>query len=62
MTEKNKDEKKPLDMTSDEAIDYLFGQETADKLREIAKGDKPPNGSDEGMKAKSKSAHKHSTS
>ncbi len=62
MTDK-KEEKKPLDMTSDEAIDYLFGQETADKLREIARGtDTPPTGDDNGTKVKGASTRKHDTS
>jgi hypothetical protein len=61
MTEK-KEEKKPLDMTSDEAIDYLFGLETADKLREIAhEKDAPPTGDKNGAKAKSASTRKHDT-
>ena len=38
-----KDEIKPLDMTTDEVIEYLFGQETAQKLIEIAHGlNQPP--------------------
>ncbi|HZT58166.1 MAG TPA: hypothetical protein VFA21_06005 [Pyrinomonadaceae bacterium] len=41
MTDEKK-EKKPLDMTTDEAIDYLFGDEAAQRLREIAKGESPP--------------------
>jgi hypothetical protein len=58
--EEKKEEKKPLDMTTDEAIEHLFGQETADKLREIAHGANPPPTSEtNGLKAKSKSAQKH---
>ena len=49
-------------MTTDEAIEHLFGEETAQKLREIAHGkDAPPSGDDGGLKAKSKSARKHGT-
>lgn len=57
-----KEEKKPLDMTTDEAIEHLFGQETADKLREIAHGaNTPPTDETNGLKGKSKSARKHGT-
>ena len=49
-----KDEIKPLDMTTDEAIEYLFGQETAQKLREIAHGLNPPPSNNEQLNLNSK--------
>jgi hypothetical protein len=58
---KKKEEKKPLDMTTDEAIDYLFGEEAAQKLREIAQGEKPPTGDENGAKTKGRSTRKHDT-
>jgi hypothetical protein len=30
------EEKHPIDMTSDEAMEYLFGKEVKDKLKETA--------------------------
>ena len=33
---KEKKEKKPLDMTSDEAMKFLFDQQVVDKLKEVA--------------------------
>lgn len=56
-----KDEKKPLDMTTDEAIDFLFGQEGAKTLRKAVQdmNGPPPGGDDEGPKRSSKSARKH---
>ncbi len=59
MTDK-KEEKKPLDMTTDEAIEFLFGQEGAEKLKEIAHGQNPPppTGDENGSKL-NKSAQKH---
>jgi hypothetical protein len=60
MTEEKKEEKKPLDMTTDEAIDFLFGQEAAEKLREIAHGNPPPPSDENGSKASGKpQARKH---
>ncbi len=59
-----KEEKKPLDMTSDEAMDYLFGQEAAQKLKDIAGGEHqapPPSDDENGMKGNRKSARKHGT-
>ena len=50
-----KDEIKPLDMTTDEAIEYLFGQETAQKLREIAHGLNPPPSNNEQLNLNGKS-------
>jgi hypothetical protein len=38
--DKSDKQKAPIEMTTDEAIDYVFGQEIAQKLREEAgKGD-----------------------
>jgi hypothetical protein len=53
-------EKKPLDMTTDEAIEFLFGQEGAQTLKNYVRENvnPPPSGDDEGVKAKSKSARK----
>ena len=62
MTEKK--EKKPLDLTSDEMAEFLFGQEAAGKLKEMATdGGKvpPPTGESQEAKGKSKSARKHGT-
>jgi hypothetical protein len=33
---KEKQDKRPIEMTTDEAIDYVFGSEIADKLRDEA--------------------------
>lgn len=42
MTDEEKEEKKrPIDMTSDELLDYAIAPELAAKLREIAQGEKP---------------------
>jgi hypothetical protein len=30
-------EKEPIDMTTEEAIDHIFGEETAEELRRIAR-------------------------
>jgi hypothetical protein len=60
-TEKKKtSDKKPLDMTTDEAIEFLFGQEGAETLKTYVreKVNPPPKGDDDGVKAKSKSARK----
>jgi hypothetical protein len=43
------DEKKPLDMTTDEAIEHLFGEETAQKLRETARGAEMPPSDNNGV-------------
>jgi hypothetical protein len=63
MTKKKKTEKKePLDMTTDEAAEYLFGSEAARKLKEIAHGGKqPPNDEGNGSKVNTKSTRKHGT-
>lgn len=50
-----KDEIKPLDMTTDEAMEYLFGQETARKLKEIAHGLNPPPSNNEKLNLNGKS-------
>jgi hypothetical protein len=40
--EEKKDEKKhPIDMTSEELLDYALAPEIAERLREIARGEKP---------------------
>lgn len=62
MTEKKKTEKKPLDMTTDEAMEFLLGQEGARKLKDAVHGmNPPPTGDDNGSTGKSKSAHRDST-
>jgi hypothetical protein len=57
---KKTSDKKPLDMTTDEAIEFLFGQEGAQTLKNYVseKVNPPPKGDGEGVKAKSKSARK----
>lgn len=62
MTEK-KEEKKPLDMTTDEAMEFLFGEEGAEQLKQAVQGMNPPPPEDEtnGSKGKSKSARKDDT-
>jgi len=61
--EKKSEEKKPLDMTTDEAIEFLFGQEGAQELKHAVRGmNPPPTGDDNGLKGKSKSTRKHSNS
>jgi hypothetical protein len=60
-TEKKKSsDKKPLDMTTDEAIEFLFGEEGARTLKNYVseKVNPPPKDGGEGVKAKSKSARK----
>lgn len=40
--EEKKDEKKqPIDMTSEELLDYALAPEIAERLREIVRGEKP---------------------
>ena len=59
-TEKKAPTKKPLDMTSDEAIEFLFGQEGAQVLKDhVRKLNEPPTAKDEGLKRSAKSARKH---
>jgi hypothetical protein len=36
MNEKEKQDKRPIDMSTDEAIDYVFGSEIAEQLRKEA--------------------------
>lgn len=59
MTEK-KDEKKPLDMTTDEAIEFLFGQEGAQTLKDYMrdKVNPPPEPEENGLNASAKSSRK----
>lgn len=59
---KKKEEKKPLDMTTDEAMEYLFSKEGAQKIKETVHSQNPsPSGDENGSKVGSKSARKHST-
>lgn len=59
---KKKEEKKPLDMTTDEAMEYLLGQEGARKLKGAVQGmNPPPIGETNGSKDKGKSARKQGT-
>jgi hypothetical protein len=59
-TEKKEPTKKPLDMTSDEAIEFLFGTEGAQVLKEhVRKLNEPPSGKDEELNAAAKSSRKH---
>jgi hypothetical protein len=61
MSEK-KEEKDPLDLTTDEALDYLFPPEVVKHLKETVKGEPtPPSDGDNGSKLKSKSARRHNT-
>jgi hypothetical protein len=39
--EETEQEKHPIDMTSDELLDYSLAPEIAEKLRKIARSDKP---------------------
>lgn len=60
MTEKKKkEEKKPLDMTTDEAMEYLLGQEGAKKLKEGVRAVCPPP-EEKSLKPSAKSSRKHS--
>jgi hypothetical protein len=44
-----KEKKQPLDMTTDEAMDYLFPKEVVERLKEVAQGKPiPPTGDDNG--------------
>lgn len=44
-----KEEKKPLDMTTEEMAEYLFPKEVHDHLKEVARGkEQPPAGDDNG--------------
>jgi hypothetical protein len=55
-----KREKKPLDMTTDEAIDYLFGQEGAKTLKEYVRDNvnPPPKEEKQEVKPSVKSSRK----
>jgi hypothetical protein len=51
MTEKE-EEKKPLDMTTEEMAEYLFPKEVHDHLKEVARGkEQPPAGDENGARA-----------
>jgi hypothetical protein len=41
MTDEKEEKKHPIDMTSDELLDYTLAPELAERLREIARGEKP---------------------
>ena len=44
-----KEEKKPLDMTTEEMAEYLFPKKVHDHLKEVARGkDEPPSGDQSG--------------
>ena len=61
MTDKKQtEEKRPLDMTTDEAMEFLLGQEGARKLREGVREMYPPK-DEEPKNASAKSSRKHST-
>lgn len=59
MSEKKKtEEKRPLDMTTDEAMEFLLGQEGARQLKEGAqKLNPPPKEKPKGAAAKSSRKH-----
>ncbi len=62
MTEKKKIEKKPLDMTTDEAIEFLFGQEGARTLKDYVRENvNPPIDEEKGLKHSAKSSRKHTS-
>jgi hypothetical protein len=58
-----KDEKKPLDMTTDEAIDFLFGKEGAKTLKEYVREqvNPPPEDENKSVDASAKSSRKHTS-
>lgn len=60
MTDKKQPEKKPLDMTTDEAMEFLLGQEGARKLREGVREMYPPPSGEKPKSASAKSSRKHS--
>ena len=39
--EENEEKKQPIDMTSDELLDYALAPQLAERLREMAHGEKP---------------------
>ncbi|OLE52220.1 MAG: hypothetical protein AUG51_19135 [Acidobacteria bacterium 13_1_20CM_3_53_8] len=59
MPEKKKEEKKPLDMTTDEAIEFLFGQEGAEKLKGYVREKVNPPPDEKSLKVSAKSSRKH---
>ncbi len=64
MTEKKKEEKRPLDMTTDEAIEFLFGQEGAQTLKDYVRekvNPPPPSVEEKQSKRSVKSSRKHSS-
>ena len=40
-SEEKEEKKQPIDMTTDELLDYALAPELAEKLREVARGEKP---------------------
>ena len=55
---KTTEEKKPLDMTTDEAMEFLLGEEGARKLREgVRETFPPPEKKPDGASAKSSREH-----
>lgn len=59
MPEKKKD-KHPLDMTTDEAMEFLLGHEGAKKLKKgVQENFPPPEGKEPNPKASAKSSRKH---
>ena len=58
---KNAQEKKPLDMTTDEAMEFLLGQEGARKLKDAARELCPPPDEEKKLKASAKSSRKHTS-
>jgi hypothetical protein len=61
MPEKKNEEKRPLDMTTDEAMEFLLGEEGARKLKEGVRETYPPR-EEESESASAKSSRKHSNS
>jgi hypothetical protein len=62
MTDKKKtEEKRPLDMTTDEAMEFLLGEEGARKLKEGVRETYPPR-EEKSENASAKPPRKHSNS
>lgn len=59
---KKEPEKKPLDMTTDEAIEFLFGQEGAQTLKKYVRENVNLPSEKESESASAKSSQKHSSS
>ncbi len=60
--EKKSEEKKPLDMTTDEAIEFLFGQEGAQTLKDYVREKvNPPIDEEKVLKRSAKSSRKHTS-